>query len=85
MSFNTYANPNRNFGRSLAFSEFLNRQTPEQKRKIVAAEKAYLYAVGHPAGRQAAAATAYAEIFKGPTSQPLDTSAAPLDPVGATC
>ena len=72
MSYNTYPNPNRNFGRSLAFSEFLNRITPEQKRKIVAAEKAYLHEVSHPAGRTVAVASAYADSFKGSAPASLD-------------
>jgi hypothetical protein len=75
MAFNTFQNPNRNFGRSLAFSEFLNRQTPEQKRKIVAAERVYLHEVSRPTSLPVAVAGVYADSFKGTISQPLDPAA----------
>jgi hypothetical protein len=64
MSYNTYQNPNRNFGRSLAFSEYLNRITPDQKAKIVAAERAYMHEASNPVGRRAAAAIEFSDSFK---------------------
>jgi hypothetical protein len=76
MAYNTYQNPNRNFGRSLAFSEFLNQLTPEQKRKIVAAEALYLHKVSHPSSRQVADAAAFADSFKGSAPQTLDPASA---------
>ena len=76
MSYNTYPNPNRNFGRSPAFSEFLSRQTAEEKRRIVAAEARYLRKVNDPTSLPVAVATAYANAFKGTSSQLLDPAAA---------
>jgi hypothetical protein len=82
MGINIYHNPNRNFGRSLAFSEFLNRQTPEQKRKILAAERAYLYSSTDPTGRSSADTQAFIDSFKGPSSKfPVSQL---LDPAAST-
>jgi hypothetical protein len=82
MGVNTYHNPNRNFGRSLAFSEFLNRQTPEQKRKILAAERSYLSSANDVTGRNAAYATAFTNSLKGPPSKfPVSQL---LDPAAST-
>jgi len=76
MAYNTYQNANRNFGRSLAFSEFLNRVTPAEKAKIVAAEQHYLRVAADPARLRMAAASEYIDSFKGPTPQALDPSLA---------
>jgi hypothetical protein len=64
VSYNTYQNPNRNFGRSLAFSEYLSRLTPDQKAKVVQAEKTFLHEASNPVGRRAAAATEFSDSFK---------------------
>jgi len=64
VSYNTYQNPNRNFGRSLAFSEYLNRLTPDQKSKIVQAEKTFLHEASNPVGRRAAVAIEFSDSFK---------------------
>jgi hypothetical protein len=74
MSYNTYQNPNRNFGRSLAFSEYLSRLTPDQKAKIVAAERAFLHEASNPAGRRAAVAVEFLDSFKSSSPQ-LDPAA----------
>jgi len=76
MAYNTYQNPNRDFGRSLAFSEYLNRLTPEQKRKIVAAESVYLHKAGLQTSLQVAQASAYADSFKGPSPKALAPTSA---------
>jgi hypothetical protein len=64
VAYNTYQNPNRNFGRSLAFSEYLNRLTPDQKSKIVQAEKMFLHEASNPVGRRAAVAIEFSDSFK---------------------
>jgi hypothetical protein len=86
MSYNTYPNPNRNFGRSFAFSEYLNRCTPDQKRKIVAAENMYLKHQDNPTGRRVAEINAFADSFKGCFQAPASQFPEPqaLDPALAT-
>jgi hypothetical protein len=82
MGVNTYHNPNRNFGRSLSFSEFLNRQTPEQKRKILAAERSYLNSANDANSRNSVYAAEFAASLKGPPSKfPVSQL---LDPAAST-
>lgn len=70
------------YGRSHAFQEYLNQQTLERQREILAGEQRYLHAVSDPIGKRVVAAVDFAQTLRGLQFPELPLSRL-LDRVGA--